>query len=116
MTVKGSELPIGIYTYDALQDQAFTDNRHMLKAYGQNTDFNASISRIKDRRTSSSFRMKREPSVIAAPLGDGPGDGPGEGSGVQYTQPAQSAAAVVFDPVGDGVELAPTQGMLVKER
>ena len=29
VTVKGSEVPIGIYTYDALQDQYFREDRYM---------------------------------------------------------------------------------------
>ena len=50
VTVKGSEVPIGLYTYDTLQDQHFPNNEHMLAKYGYQLDTSAAVFESNRRR------------------------------------------------------------------
>jgi hypothetical protein len=73
VTVKGSEVPIGIFTYDAFQDQAFREDAKRQRPSQQQSNvvlLNAAVS-AKMQRGISSAPVTASSSLKASPSGSG---------------------------------------------
>jgi len=97
VTVKGSEVPIGIYTYDCLQEQEFRDSKNANKSRRSTTNL---LSKTMDGQDTPSGTQGRKSNIDRTFSGTIGGGGEQRRSGITTTPttPGTSSALAPFTP------------------